>query len=113
MARKRVQDAERAMMQEQKHMMNVGKARASTTRPGLTFKVMLNDIEDSLRDLACSDDEEHGEDEDDGEEDKELAKLSEDDEPGWVMGTLSKNCLAPHSELRQKPMKLDTVIHPE
>jgi len=51
---------------------------------------MLNPIGDSLSDLASSEDEEDGEDEDDDEEDTELGKLSKDDEPGWVMGTITK-----------------------
>jgi len=51
---------------------------------------MLNAIGDSLSDLASSDDEQDGEDEEDDEEDTELGKLSDDDEPGWVMGTITK-----------------------
>jgi len=50
---------------------------------------MLKTIRDSLSDLATSDDEEDGEDEEDKEEDTERGKLSKDDEPGWVMGTIS------------------------
>ena len=47
---------------------------------------MLDAIRDSLSDVASSDVEEDGED----NEDTEQGKLSEDDEPGWVMGTISK-----------------------
>jgi len=43
-------------------------------------------IGDSVSNLASSDDEEDGGDEDD--EDIELRKLSEDDEHGWVVGTV-------------------------
>ena len=50
---------------------------------------MSNAIRDSLRDLASSDDEQNGEDKEDDEEDTELGKLS-DDEPGCVMGTITK-----------------------
>ena len=39
---------------------------------------------------TSSDDEEDGEDKDDDEEDSGLGKLSEDDEPGWVIGTIPK-----------------------
>jgi hypothetical protein len=89
-ARKRVQDADTAMMQEQEHMENVEKGRSTTTKPEIMFEEMLNAIGDSLSDLASSEDEEDGEDEDDDEEDTGHSKLSEDDEPGGVMGTISK-----------------------
>jgi hypothetical protein len=49
---------------------------------------MLVAIGDSLRDLVCSDDGEDGEDEDDEVTDPGM--LSEDDEPGWVLGTITK-----------------------
>jgi len=45
-------------------------------------------IRDSLSDLASSDNGEDGEDEDD--EETEQGQLREDDEPGWVMGTIMK-----------------------
>jgi len=51
---------------------------------------MLNAVGDSLSDLASSEDEEDGEDKDDDEDDTELGQLSKHDEPGWVMGTISK-----------------------
>jgi hypothetical protein len=88
-ARKQVQDAETAMMQELKDMTTGKSAGATTTKPGTTFEEMLNAIGDSLSDLATSNDEQDGEDEKDNEEDTELSKLS-DDESGWVMGTISK-----------------------
>jgi len=88
-ASKPVQDAETAIIQEQEHMRNVEKARSTTTKPRTLFEEMLNAIWDSLRDLASSEAEEDEEDEDDDEDDSELGKLSEDDEPGWVMGTIS------------------------
>jgi hypothetical protein len=43
-----------------------------------------------LSNLASSEDQEDGEDEDHDEEDTGHVKLTEDDEPGWVMGTISK-----------------------
>jgi len=51
---------------------------------------MLYAIGVSLSDIACSNNEDDGEDEADDEEDTEQGKVSEDDEPGWVMGTISK-----------------------
>jgi len=88
-ARKRVQDAQTAMMQQKEHMVNVEKGRSITTKPEIRFDEMLNAIGDSLSDLASSEDEEDGEDNDDDEEDTGHGKLSDDDEPVWVMGTIS------------------------
>jgi hypothetical protein len=65
---------------------------------------MMAAIGYSLSDLASSDDGEDGEDED---EETELGKLSEDDEPGWVMGTISKSVLQRMESIRQKQMKLE------
>jgi len=66
------------------------KAGLTTTKPETTFEEMLNAMGDSLSDLASSHDEEDGEDKDDEEEDSAEGKLSEDDEAGRVMGTISK-----------------------
>jgi len=68
---------------------------------------MLNAIRDSLSDHACSDDGKGGEDEDDDEEDPAGGKLSKDDNPGWVMGTISKMVHYRMQCFRHKPMKLD------
>ena len=111
-ARKRVQDAETAIMQEQEHMSNVEKARSTTTKPESTFEEMLNAIGDSLSNLASSDDEEDGEDEVDDEEDTELGKLSEDDEPGWVMGTISNTVQHRIEIFRRMQMTLDKMTQP-
>jgi hypothetical protein len=62
----------------------------TTTKPEITFEEMLNAVGDSLSDLESSEDEEDGEDEDDDEEDTEHGKMSEDNKPGWVMGTIPK-----------------------
>jgi len=74
--RKRVQDAETAMMQELKYMTT------ATGKPETTFEEMLNGIGDSLSYLASSEDAQDGEDEEDDDYDTELGKLSDDDEPG-------------------------------
>jgi hypothetical protein len=70
------------MMQGQEHMGNVEKGQSTTTKREITFQQMLNAIGDSLSHLASSEDEEHGEDEDNDEQDTGHGKLSEDDEPG-------------------------------
>jgi len=73
---------------------------------------MLNSIGDSLSDLASSGDEDDGEDEDDDEEDTGLGKLSDNDEPGWVMGTIS-NMVQHHMEsVCMKQMRLDKQTPP-
>ena len=110
-ARKWVQNAERLIMQEQEKIWNVENTRLTTTKPEKTLEEMLNAIGDSLSDLACSDNEEDGEDED-IEDDTELGELSEDDEPGWVMGTISKSVQLHMESFRQKQMRLDKLMEP-
>jgi len=61
----------------------------TTTKPETTVQQMLNAIGDSLSNLAGSDNGEDGEDKDDDEDNPAGGKSSEDDEPGWVMGTIS------------------------
>ena len=106
-ARKRDQDAETPIMQEQDHMKNVEMARSTTPKPETTFEEMLNAMGDSLSDLASSEDEEDGEAEDDDEEDTEIGKLSGDNEPGSVMGTISEAVQHRMESFRQKQMRLD------
>jgi hypothetical protein len=71
-----------------------------------TFEEMFNAIRDSLRDLASSDDEQDGEDEEADEEDTELSKLCDNDEPGWVMGTITETVQHHMESDRQKQMRL-------
>jgi hypothetical protein len=79
-ARKRVDNAEAAVQQEQDDMTHGEIARLMSIVPKRTFKQMLVAIGASLGDLASSNHGEDGEDEDDKE--TEQGKLSEDDEPG-------------------------------
>ena len=71
-------------------MRNGKKAGLTTTKPETTYEELSNAIRDCLSDLASSDDEEDGNDEDDDEDDPVGGKLAKDDEPGWVMGTISQ-----------------------
>jgi len=87
-ARKRVEDAEGAVHQEQDDMRHAEMAGLTSREPEKTFVEILVAIGDCLSDLVSSDDGEDGEEEDD--EKTERANLSEDDEPGWVMGTITK-----------------------
>jgi len=111
-ARKRVQDAETATMRELNDMTTAENAGATTGKPETTFEEMLNAIGDSLSNLASSNDEQDREDEEYDEDDTELGKLSDDNEPGWVMGPISKT--VPHrlERFQQKQMKLDELTQP-
>ena len=71
---------------------------------------MMVAIGDSLTDHASSDDGEDGEDEDDEETDQ--SQLSKDDEPGWVMGTITNTVQQFMERFWQKQMKLDQLIQP-
>jgi hypothetical protein len=75
--------------------------------PETMFGEMLVAIGDRLSDLASSDDGEDGEDEDD--EETEQGKLSEDDQPGSVMGTITNTVQQRMKKFRQKQMKLDEL----
>jgi len=110
-ARKRVEDAETAIKQKQDDLSNVEKAGLTTREPERTFEEILNAIGDSLSDLASSDDQEDAEDEEE-DDDTEQGKLSEDDEPSWVMGTISKTVQRRMERFWQKQMKLDKLTQP-
>jgi len=73
---------------------------------------MFNAIGDSLSDLASSDNEEDGKRKDDDEEDSAGGKLSEDDEPGRVMGTISQTVQYRMERCGQKQMKLSELTQP-
>jgi len=88
------------------------KARSTTTKPETTFEEMMNAIGDCLRDLETSEDEEEGDNGDDDEEDTEVDKLSEDDEAGWVMDTISNMVQQRIESFRQKQIRLDELTPP-
>jgi len=111
-ARKRVQDAETGIIQKQEDRRNAEKAGSTTRKPEKTFEEMLTAIGDSLRDLVSSDDEEDGEDEEDDGEDAELGKLGDDDEPGWVIGTISEIVQHRIESIQQKQMTIDELTQP-
>jgi len=106
-ARKRVEDAEAAVQQEQDNITHAEFVGLTSRKPETLFQEMLIAIGDSLSDLASSDDGEDGEDEDD--EETEKGKLSEDDEPGWVMGTITKTVQQRMERFQQKQMKFDEL----
>jgi len=72
----------------------------------------LYTIRYSLRDLASHDDEEDAEDKVDDEDVCEVSKLSADDEPGLVMGTISQMVMQSKESFWQHQMKLDGLMQP-
>jgi len=78
--------------------------------PEKTFLEMMVAIGDSLSDLASSDDGEDGEDEDDAE--TEQGQMSDDDEPSWVMGRITKMVQQHLERVPQTQMKLDQLTQP-
>jgi len=103
-ARKRVEDAEAAVQQKEDNITHAEIAGLTCREPEKTFEEMLVAIGDSLSDLASPDD---GDD-----EETEQGKLSEEDEPGWVMGTIAKTVQQCMQRFRQKQMKLDELTQP-
>jgi len=80
-----------------------------TGKPETTFEEMLNTIRDSLSNLASSDGEQVGQEKGYDEDDTELRKLSDDDEPGWVIGTMYETVQQRMEHFRQNQMKLDEL----
>jgi hypothetical protein len=109
-ARKRVDNAEAAVQQEQDDITHAGIVGLTSREPEMTFEEMLVAIGDSLSDLASSDDGVDGEDEDDAE--NQQGKLIEDDEPSWVMGNITKTVQQSMERFQQKLMKLDKLTQP-
>jgi len=109
-ARKRVEDAEEEVQQEQDDMTHAELVGLNSRKPRKTFEEMMVALGDSLSDLASSDDGEDGEDEDD--EDTEQGKLSEHNEPGWVMGTITKTVEQRMERFRQNQLKFNQLTQP-
>jgi len=82
-------------------------ARLTFREPEKTFEPMPVTMRDSLSDLASSNEGEDWEDDDD--EETEQGKMSKDDEPGWVMGTITKMVPQHKENFRQNCMKLDEL----
>jgi len=111
-ASNRVQHAETAIRHEQEDLRHAEKAGSTTSVREASREGMLNAIEDCLSNLTRSYDEVDGEDEENDEEDTELCKLCDDDEPGWVMSTISKMELHSMETFWQKQLSLDELIQP-
>jgi len=109
-ARKQVQDGEVAISQQQKDTETAEKMGLTPRDPTIVFHKMMSSFGDSLSDIASSNDGENGEVEDD--EEREQGQLSKDDEPGWVMGTISKMVQQCMESFWQKQMKLNELPQP-
>jgi len=109
-ATKRVEDAEIAVQQKQEDVRKAENAELTNREPEKTVQEMIVALRDSLSDLVSSDDVEDGEDEDD--EETEQGNLREDDEAGWVTGTISKMVQQRIERFRQKQIKLDELTQP-
>jgi len=93
-------------------MRNAEHAGLRITKPEIQFEEMLNAIRESLTDHASSNDGEEGEDKDDVEHNPELGKPSEDDEPGWLMGTISGTGQHRMERFQQKQMNPNEMTQP-
>jgi hypothetical protein len=85
-------------------------AGLTSRMPEKMIEQILVAIEDSMRDLGRFYEGEDGKDEDN--EETEQGKLSKDDKPGWVMGTITKTVQQRMARFRQKQMKLDELTQP-
>ena len=110
--RKRVQNKETAIIEKLNDMTTAEMVRGTTRKPKTTVKEIMNDIGDSLSNLASSYDEQDSEDDDDDETDTELCKRNDDDEPGWVMGTMCRTVQYSMERFCQKQMRLDELTQP-
>jgi hypothetical protein len=79
---------ETAVQQKEEGSRKAENAGLTNSELEKTFQEMMVAIGDSLSDLASSNDGEDGQNEDD--EETAQCRLSEDDEPGWVIGTMTK-----------------------
>jgi hypothetical protein len=104
-AKMRVEDAEIAIPQGLEDMRSAESGGLTSREPRQMIQQILDAIGDNLNDLASSDNEQDGEDDDDTEQ----GKLSEDDEPSWVMGTISETVQQRMERFQQKQMKLSKL----
>jgi len=109
-ASKWVEDAEAAVQQGQDDTTNAENAGLTNTEPTETFQEMMVPIWDSLSDHSSSNNGEDGEVEDDKE--TEQGERSEDNQPGWVMGTITKTVQHQMGRFRQKQRQHDQLTQP-
>lgn len=106
--KKASQDADTAIKQEQDDIGSTESRVLTGREPAQKFEEMLDAIRVSLSDLISSDTKVDGED----DEDTEQGKLSEHDEPNWVMQTIPKMVNQRMQRLWQKQMNLEESTQP-
>jgi len=107
---KRVEDAEAAITHEPDHTEAAENGGLTTRVPEKTCHEIMVAFGDSMSHIGSSNEAEDGEDEDD--EEAKQGQLSEDDKPGWVMGTITKMIQQRMEQFRQKKIKLDKLTQP-
>jgi len=106
-ARKWVEDAEAAISKKQEDTEAAANMGLTTRKPGHTFHRMMVAIGDSLSKVTSSDGGHDGQGEDD--DDAEQGQLSKGDDPGVVMGTITKTVQQRMERYWQNQMKLDVL----
>jgi len=109
-AKKRVRDGAAAIRQYQGDTEAAENEGLTSREPEQTCHQMMVAIGDSVRNITSPDHGDDGEDEDDKE--TKQGQLSEDDEPGWVMGRITRTVLQCMDRFQQKQMKLDELTQP-
>jgi len=109
-ARNRVENAGAAVQRQQEDTRKAENVGLMNREAEMTFQELMVAIGDSLSDIPCSDDGKNGEDEDD--EETEQGRLSEDDKPRWMMGTIKKMVQQRMERLNQKLIKLEEWTQP-
>jgi hypothetical protein len=109
-ARMQIEDAEAAISKEQENTDTTEIVGLMTREPEKMFHKLMVAIRESLSDIASSEDRDNVEEKDD--EQTEQGKLSEDDELGWVMGTISKTVEQCMEWFQEKRMRQDELIKP-
>jgi len=85
-----LEDTDIAIKQLQGNMRNSHGVGLETRKPDYTLEEMHITTGDSLRYLASYEEVKDGDNPGDDEQDTELSKLNQYDEPGRVMGTISQ-----------------------
>jgi hypothetical protein len=109
-ARNWVQHAETGIMQKQEDMRNAKTTESRSRKSVNTLGVMLYAIWDSLSNLASANNDEDGEDEEGDEKESQRGKMSEDDIPDWVIGTISKTVVQNLKRYWQKQIRLNELM---
>jgi len=85
-----VVDAETAIKQQHEDSRYTQEAGLTTWHPENAFEKMLNAMSDGYSELPRSNDNEDGECGEDEEDDTAYGTLSDNDQPCWRMGDISK-----------------------